>query len=282
MRSDPQLTTGALPALLGVLCAWGVLRLWQAAYAELHCLLLLPLIGVVALLIAASTLEGALLRRRAWLRSYLRGESWLFSLLRGGALLLTWHLLKGLLLALVLLLGVLRWPTHYWLLLLADALLLWLAVQGLSRWLPSHVRPGFAPILARQWLVLVNTLLCGGALLALAYYSPLPDLRGSGLLAGIEAEVATIQLACPELALLVRLDSALHHTGWWLVQSGLSHPALLFIAPLAWLFFLALYLAFLWIYSRMLLGAMLSPENLLHWLAQDTPAPFAARGSRDE
>ncbi len=256
-----------------MLAAWALLWGWHALHAQVPCWLLPAFLLPVAVLILLAMLENALLQRRAWLGMYLRGSSGAFRLLRGGVFMLGWQALKATLFALILLLAVLRWPAGYWLLLLADLLLLWLLAGVLAARLAPHLRPGFAPRLARRLLAPLNTLLCGVALVALAYYSPHPDFRGGSLVQALHVGLSGADLHCAELALLARLDGALEAGGWWLAQAWLTRPELTWLAPLAWLLFLGASMAFVWGYSRLLLGTQVRPRELFGWLEGEPLSP---------
>lgn len=258
--------SGSWGDLVRMLAAWVLLWTWHRLHADLPCWLALAWMLPAAVLIFLGMLESALLRRRAWLGMYLRADSGWFRWLRGGVFMVSWQALKASLFAAVLLVAVLQWPPSYWLVLLADALLLWGIARWATGWLVSTVRPGFAPRIVRRALVPVNTLVCGAVLVALAYYSPHPDYRGGGLLAALEAGMAGVEAHCAELGLLARLDAALEAGGWWFAQAWLGRPEWQWLAPVGWLGFLGASMAFVWGYSRLLLGAQVGPRGLFGWL----------------
>jgi len=204
--------------------------------------------------------ETALLRRRAVLSVYLRAESWLFRLLRGGAVLVTWQTIKALALGVLLLIGAVSWRAEIWALLGLDALVLGFLYRAAESALRRHARPGFSGMLSRRLLLRLNAVLILVAVVAVELHTAQPDLRGLGLVEAVEAQVTQVGAACEGVAILARGAAALDALGWWLAETQLTRPELAAVAPAAWLAFLGATLGFVWAYSRLLLGALVSPS----------------------
>jgi hypothetical protein len=115
-------------------------------------------------------------------------------------------------------------------------------------------------MLARRLLVPINSGLVLLAVVAVELHAAQPDLRGLTLVEAVEAQVAQAGAACEGIAILARGAAALDALGWWLAETQLARPELVAVAPAAWLAFLAASLGFVWAYSRLLLGMLVSPS----------------------
>jgi hypothetical protein len=242
-----------------MLLAWGWLLAWHTWYGSAPCLLALGFLVPMVFFVLLGVTETALLRRRAVLSMYLRPESWLFRLLRGGAVLIAWQTIKALALGVLLLVASVSWEPEVWAVLGLDALLLALLFRAADGLLGPHARPGYAGMLVRRLLVPINSGLLLLAVVVVELHTAQPDLRGISLVEAIEAQVAQAGAACAGVAILARAAAALDALGWWLAETQLTRPELVAVAPAAWLAFLAVSLGFVWAYSRLLLGVLVSP-----------------------
>jgi len=247
---------------LRLIGAWAWLWCWQAFHTEAHCLVVLGMLVPVVFFVSLGLTENALLRRRAILSAYLTTGSGLFRLLRGGVLLVTWQMLKAVLIALILAVAALTWPTSTWQLLAADALLLALLHTWLERRVANHARPGLSGMFVRRILAPINTVVFSLVLAAATFYSPHPDLRILTLSEAMLVEITEVDARCEGVGVLARAAAAADGANWWLAQSWLSHEEIARWASIGWLAFLALSAAFVWGYSRFLLGTLTSWPRL--------------------
>lgn len=257
--------------MLRLIGAWAWLWCWQYLHAEASCAVALGMLVPVVFFVALGLTENALLRRRAILSAYLTTGSGLFRLLRGGILLVIWQLLKAVLIALILAVAVLTWSTSIWQLLAADALLLALLHTWLERSVANHARPGLSGMFVRRILTPLNTLLFVIILAAVTYYTPHADLRALTLNEAMLIEVAEVDAKCEGVGVLARAAAAAEGANWWLAQSWLSRQELAPWAPLGWLAFLAMSAAFVWGYSRFLLGTLVDWSRLFGMLERRSP-----------
>jgi hypothetical protein len=254
--------------LLRLALAWGWLLSWGLTFHRLPCPAVLLFAVPVALAILLGMVESALLRRRALAGMYLRPEGALFRLLRGGVILAGWQALKAILFAILLLMAATQWETTHWAVLGLDALLLAGLFGLVRRRLAGQVRPGFDALFARQLLVYLNTVLFVAVLAWVEFHLPHPDYRQASLAEAVLSAVSQVT-ACDAVGILVRGGAASQAAGWWLAQTWLTRPEIAPLAGLGWLLFLAWSATFMWGYSRLLLGALVSPGGLLEML--ETP-----------
>jgi hypothetical protein len=250
------------PPFVRLTLAWAWLGVWAATYQALPCLVVLLLALPVIMAIMLGMLESALLRRRALVGMYLEADGGLYRWLRGGLLMVSWQTLKALGFALVLLMAATQWESRGWLILGVDALCLWAGYAWLCRVLAAQVKPPYSAMFARHVLVFLNTLVFAVVIAGAEFYLPHPDYREVSLADAIYYEVSQVEAACDVVGILARGALAGQTLSWWLAESWLSRPELSALAGLGWLLFLAGSTAFMWAYSRLLLGMLVSPERL--------------------
>jgi hypothetical protein len=251
-----------LTVLITLGLAWAGLFLWNRLFPATHCLVALAISAVVVEVIALGMLEHALLRRRAFIGMYLKEQGWLFRLLRGGALLLIWQVVKAMGLATVLLVESVLWTGWIWTVLGIDVLFLAVAYPWVCRRLAAQVRPEYVEMLARRFLVFANTVFFSWVVAVVSYYTPHKDYRAMTLLEAAQHEALQVQSKCQAFAVIARISAAKNAASWWLAERWLGevgpHP----FAWLGWLVFLVLSAAFMWAYSRFLLGLLVKPSRL--------------------
>ncbi|ALG67699.1 hypothetical protein [Beggiatoa leptomitoformis] len=226
-------------------------------------LALLPIVGIIAI----SMLESALVHRRAFINTYLNPDNWLYRLLRGGFIMATWQIIKALFFGLFLLVEVISWDFWVWLVLLIDVVFIFIAYRVINNCLAIYFRPAYSTIISRHYLVIINTVLFSIILTIVSFYTPHADYREITWQLAVDYETTKIQIACDEFATLARLSVTKNTLSWWLAQHYLTgtntSPQ---IAIGAWLLFLLSSTAFMWGYSRLLLGALVSPSRVFDLL----------------
>jgi hypothetical protein len=240
----------------------GWLFLWHLGYGYLPCYAALALLVPIVLFVLLGMLEVGLLRRRAFLNMYLRRDSLFFRLLRGGILLFLWQTLKAVVLGVLLVIGSISWSPETWLVLGADALLLPAAYLLALRATASHARPEFQGMLVRRILTPVNAFAALLVIVAVEFHTPHPDLRDRTLVEAVRERTEQVQTQCEGVGILARGAAAVETASWWLAETQFTRRELLSVAPAAWLAFLGASLTFLWAWSRLLLGTLVSPSWL--------------------
>ncbi len=246
-----------------MLLPWGGLLAWSQWHRQLNCLGLLLCLSLVIAVLALDMLEVALLKRRALVGMYLKPESGLYRLLRGGPLMLIWQVGKALILAVILLAEATQWTGWLWLVLGLDALLLAGAYPWYKKRFATQVKAGHAETFARQYLVILNILLLTPLIAGIYFYTPHPDYRELGWRETLLHEASRTQTGCSALAAPAKLMAAKNALGWWLAQTWLQRLQHVGLTALGWLLFLLGSAAFVWAYSRLILGMSLSPPAVL-------------------
>ena len=210
-------------------------------------------------------IEAAYLRRYAFMSQYLAHAGRLVRLLRPGVLLLAWHSIKGLFLALLLMVGLLTLDSLQRQLLLADLLLLPVLLFGISRLLHGEIRDRLHPPLVRHWTQWGNALLLWIALMWVTSFTAQMNYTGLPWQEVVRFGAAEVIVGCDALAFLARIEAISAALALWAAQnlfSGLERPDQLLMA---WTLFIASFgVSFLvaWIYSRVLIGAWAQPWRL--------------------
>ena len=267
--------SGFLRVAAHLLGAWGWLALWGLYYEQASCILALGFLVPIVFFTMLGMTENALLRRRATLSMYLRRQSGLFRLLRGGVLMLAWQTSKALFFGVLLFIAATAWGGDVWLLLGLDAILLSVVYPIMVRAIASQARPGYQDMLTRRLLTPLNALAALLAILFAEFNGPHPDLRDLTLVQAVQVQVEQVHAACDGVGILARAGVALDTMGWWLAETQLTRPELLAVAPVVWVGFLAASLTFLWAYSRLLLGMLVSPSGLRDLLTRKIDAEAA-------
>jgi len=235
---------------------------WTLEKDSLSCtgvfLLMLPVSGLVAL----NMLEVALLRRRALVGMYLQGESWLSRLMCRKMLLLLWQVVKATVLVFILFVEALDWPPWFWLLLLGDIPVLFLASHWLHGKLRSQVKSGALGIITRRLLVTANTLmlalmLAGGQMFVLQ-----TDYSG---MSWQETAVYAAQqetLRCELLAPLARAKAVQQALAGRLIRQSLETLSNTWGRLAGWLLFFFWSGLSLWAWSRMLLAPLIQKADM--------------------
>lgn len=263
-------------ARLGI--AWAGLLFWASSYQALPCFAVLIFVLPVTLAILLGMLESAFLQRRAVAKMYLRHDRVLYRLLRGGKILMSWQTVKAIFFAMLLLMAATQWETAHWILLGFDALAIGFVFALFQGWLSWQVKPGFDALFARHLLVYLNTLVFVIILALVDFNLPHPDYRQVTFATAIFNEVGAVEADCDAVGILARGGVAAQTTGWWLAETWLTRPEIAPLAGLGWLLFLMGSAAFMWAYSRFLLGALISSAELTYLLslvagAEDIPNP---------
>jgi hypothetical protein len=261
---------------LRLAAGWAWLLGWHVWFEGAGCPIALLFLVPVALFLLLGVTEAALLRRRAALSMYLRPDAGLYRLLRGGVLLLAWQTLKAIGLGLVLLVGAAAWGRGTWAVLAADAVLLAVLYRVAVSLVGSQARAGFAGMLARRLLMPLNAGLLLVALVLLTLHSAHPDLRGLTLVEALDSRISAVSTACDGVAILARGAATFDALGWWLAETQLTRAELIAVAPFAWAAFVAATLGFVWAYSRLLLGMLVSPAAVQHLLRRQEHPEAAA------
>ncbi len=248
--------------LLRPALAWAWLVAWLAVAPNASCPVTLAFLFPAVLLIAWNILEPKVLARRAFVHHYLVPGRLLSRLLGRHLLLTLWSILKSMVLAVLLLLTVLRWPGWVLLLLAADVPVILLLYRLLGRFFAAQARPGVARVLARRVLVWVNALVLAGALVGGELVSAHPDYRTLGWQATLERALEPVQLGCGLLAPLARLTAGQEALSWRLMQLGVEQVPERTLALLAWVLFLGASTLALWAWSRLLSGSLLDGDGL--------------------
>lgn len=216
--------------------------------------LMLPVVGLIAL----NMLEVALMRRRAMVGMYLHGGSWLSRLLCRKVLLSIWQVIKATFFTFVLFMAVLDWQAWFWMLLLADALLVLVLNQRLLALLQTQVKAAQEGIIARQILVTANTLLLALLLASGQMFESQPDYKNLSWQDTAIHAAQKEQLQCELLAPLVRVQAMQQALAGRFVRRGLETVEHSWGRVVGWLLFFFWSGLSLWAWSRMLLGTLIS------------------------
>lgn len=246
-----------------MLLPWTWLLIWRLLYADASCVVLLILLVPVVALIALNMLEVALTRRHAFIGTYLQAGKGLYRFLRGGVFTVAWQVVKALAFGLTLLVESIAWDWWVWLLLFADVLIIQASYAWCCRKLAAQVKPDYETILARRFLVVINTVLGAVMISAVTLYTPQKDYRELTWLEAAEYEAAEVEVRCDVLGILARLSASKNAVAWWLAQTWLTRLQNLAAAVLGWSIFLLSSAAFMWAYSRLLFGSLAQPFRLL-------------------
>lgn len=241
---------------------WLWLLLWRQVSSWADCFILFMVMAPVLGVIALDMYAVARLRRRAFLGMYLREDSRLFRLLRGGVWMLAWQVGKALFFSFVLIIEAMHWPLWLWVVLLVDIPFLYIGYIRLSRTITQHVKPHSEHVLARQALVVINTLVMSMTLASVFFFTPHPDYRTLSWRDAAEYEALQVVVGCDALAPAARLSVAKDAVGWWLAETRLSRLRDNWTAAAGWFLFLLSTTLFLWAYSRLILGMLLRPSDL--------------------
>ncbi|WP_339843627.1 hypothetical protein [uncultured Halopseudomonas sp.] len=236
---------------------------WTLLSDPLQGWLFLPLWMLASWLILSSSLEAARLRRRAWLEQYLLPGSWWVRWLHGGLLMLFWHLSWAVLLALFMLVRLLQLESVLWLLLASSLPLLWLLEAGLAKGLRDHAKPQLRTVLARRLLVPIAAgVLVLGYLLVMLNLSQ-PDMRGMGLAQALSVNLPTEHSNLTLLSLLQRSYQLFDITLQWSLQNALGdRDTGGTLGVLAWSLLLLGGGAFIWAWTRLLVGVATLRERI--------------------
>lgn len=244
------------------------LVLWPVLAPYLGCPASALYIAPFWILVSASTLEAAALRRRAFIGFYLAPRGGLGRLLRPGFLLLALQGAKAGFFTLLLLVGALALTPGQRGLLLADVGLLLLLQAGLWRLFGAQMRPDLGAPLLRHWAHWVNALLLWLGLLAVAWVSPKANYTGLDWNQALLTAAVGVDAGCDALSLLGRLQSAASALLAWASQNLLLHPGRSEQALVAWLLMsasLGVSFLFAWACSRTLGGVTARPLALFKW-----------------
>lgn len=249
--------------LLKLLLVWLWLLTWFLFRHQAGCLplalLLVPVVGLIAL----NMLESALLRRRARVHMFLREEGWLARWLSRRLLLMIWQVAKALLFALILFVEMLSWPLWILWALLADLLMLSLLHAGLKQGLSGQVKPGYSGFVTRRLLVGVNTLVLALGIASGQFFSLHPDYRSLTWQETVVEAAGRTEVGCELIAPVARATAVRDAIGWRLMEVGAEHAPGRTTAIAGWLLFLLSSLLFLWAWSRLLMGALISRTELV-------------------
>ncbi|EIJ43527.1 hypothetical protein BegalDRAFT_2686 [Beggiatoa alba B18LD] len=256
-------------AIIRLFIVWTFLFIFYHIATRLSCEFIILFSLPVILIIALSMLESALVKRRAFVHTYLNPDSWLYRLLRGGLIMAMWQLLKALLFGLFLLVEMIFWESWVWWVLLLDIFFVYFLYQTLHLFLNRYLRPAYSAVISRHYLVIINTLIFSILLTTISLYMPYADYRNLSLSSSIQSELAQLTVSCDVFALFARLSVTKTTVSWWLAQHYLTQESQLifpYIKESIWLLFLLSSTAFMWGYSRLLAGALLSPRAVIQLL----------------
>jgi len=241
-----------------------ILVVWSRVAPSLGCVPSALLLALAWGLITLAGADFAFIRRRAFIGQYLASDALLSRLLQPGLLLLAWQALKGLVLALLLLLGTLALDGSQQALLLADALLLGLIGLWLARRLSSQLRPGVAGALLRRWAHRINAPLLWLGLMATrlaAPSAPAPAPAGDWL-GAVQQAAGSVTVGCDALALLARMQAVADVSLRWavarLAEAGGGGEQTLLAGLLVTLFFGVSFVV-AWAFSLALTGVTARP-----------------------
>ena len=122
--------------------------------------------------------------------------------------------------------------------------------------LNDQVKIEYAQIFAREYLMIFNSMVFSLIISIIGFYMPYPDYRELTWLQAIEYEVIKIQGDCQITLIMARFSAAKNAISWWLAETWLTKISDSYLAFLVWLIFLLNSTAFVWAYSRMLLGIL--------------------------
>ncbi|AGA32957.1 hypothetical protein TVNIR_1284 [Thioalkalivibrio nitratireducens DSM 14787] len=235
-----------------------VAREWAVALPQAA---VVGLVGAMAVLMAAGIWLRAVVRRRIFLAGALRPESVGHRWLRGGAGLALVAVAKGVVLAGVLLVAVVRQPGPLLLAMVLSVPLLVLLWHGVFQLLKRHAVPRFRAVLALRFALVINFVLLFGGLAVAAVFLAYPDFTGVSLSDAVLSEVAGQHASSALLQVLLQAAAAVDAVGWWLGQQvlpGVTRPSLQF---LGWALLLATDALAVWSY----LVFCSSVLALAHW-----------------
>jgi hypothetical protein len=258
MSSVPVMLAAVLPLLLWV---WfqSATGCWPGF------LLMLPVLGLISL----NMLESALLRRRALAGMYLRPDSFVARWLCRRTWLMIWQVTKALVLVLLLFVEATAWPPWLWVVLLLDLLLFPFLYALLRRWLTPQLQAGRRDILARQLLVIVNTLLLILVITTGRMAQPRPDYSSLDWQEAATHASEQTRVGCELIAPLARLAALRDALLERLVAESVTLSHSMWLGLLGWLLYFFWSGLVFWALSR-LLSAGLGLRHTLAYLLDES------------
>jgi len=240
---------------------------WSMGKDSLSCMPALLLMLPVAGLIALNMLEVSLMRRRAMVGMYLHSASRLARLLCRKLFLLLWQVLKAAFFTFILFVEVLDWSAWFWLVLLTDALALFVMNHRLQQMLQGQVKAGQEGIIARRILVTLNTLVLVLLLATGQLFERQIDYRDLSW-QETAMHAAQQQLQCELLAPLVRVQAIQQALAGRFVRQGLESVSSSWSRIFGWLLFFFWSGLSFWAWSRMLLGTLICKPDIERMVRQ--------------
>lgn len=235
---------------------WLWLLLWQILYPSIGCLLSILFIAPVLGLIAKSMLESASMRRQATVAMYLNPQRWLYRFFRRSIFMVLWQIFKATFFAIFIITEAIFFDSWVWILLFFDVIFIFIFYHFFTKILNDQVKIEYAQIFAREYLMIFNSMVFSLIISIIGFYMPYPDYRELTWLQAIEYEVIKIQGDCQITLIMARFSAAKNAISWWLAETWLTKISDSYLAFLVWLIFLLNSTAFVWAYSRMLLGIL--------------------------
>ncbi|MCG6868956.1 MAG: hypothetical protein LJE91_09595 [Gammaproteobacteria bacterium] len=254
---QPRGNGALLRDLLGMSLAALVFWTLSRVFLDLDCLVLFPVLAILAWPIWEYQREYALFHRRVVLDGVTRPESRVRGLFWAGTITLVFQAALSLILAAASLVLATHLTVWHWAVLALDVPLLLALVAPANRLLASEVRPERLAMASRRWpLLALNGALIAAAFLAIDFSTGAPDTRAAGWDRVAESAFTRINdgAACRLSGWSAGAAHAIDALSWHATQlliPGLPGTGMRFAA---WAVFLLQAGAIAYIYTRMLLG----------------------------
>jgi hypothetical protein len=265
-----------LPRLLTMTIVWLLLLVWYFNAYRSGCLASVGLILLFALILLLSGTEIAMARRQAFIDAFLVPGSGLHRLFAHKGILVLTEAVMAALLAVFLLVSALTFAPRQWSLMFADVLLLGLLLPRLYAALEGQVHERYRYATARRWTMWASVVLLWLESLMVLVFSDGHDYMGLRWQEVIAHGANAPEVACPLLADMASIITAVQALGVWSVQNlarnfGDFPQALM--ATIGVLASVGLSFLTAYVYSRALVGVVGRPWTM--W-PSDPPAMAAA------
>jgi hypothetical protein len=206
-------------------------------------------------------IDASWLHKKAWLGAYLKEGSIIYRIFGGKILLIIWSTIKAAPLSVYLLLELIELEWWLWLFLAIDVAIILVLYPIYAIMIKTQVKDRYADSIARQHIFILNTILGSIILSLVQFYTPHSDYRSLDWQQTIEYAATQNQSECIAFNNLIQLNSIKNALSWRAAQVVLPQIKSGFIW-IAWILFLVSSVAFMWGFSRLMLGVLLEPNNV--------------------
>lgn len=259
------MTYSDIPRIFSMAAVWLLMLAWQSNAYRSNGTTTLALLVVFTLLLFAAGSEVALFQRRVFLEECLEPRGALFEASKRRRFLLGVELFKGALLALLLMVGALRFNAGHWSLLFADVLLLGLLLPRFYGTLKGQMRDEYRFTTARRWAMWVSTLLLGLQSIMILVFQAGQDVGGLRWQEAITYGAVTPDIRFAPVAAVAALVGAIDVLGEWSAQNlarSLNDMPQALMASISLVASISLSFTFAYAYSLALIGAVSRPWTM--------------------